>query len=152
MACKWLKSLTWGKKIKISEVAGEHLLISNTWLSSPVSKGKAFWGTAICMWIDLHWKVPALRYENAFCFQRSWDLGTFISPWHPEGAERATSISEFKRVIFVPSPSSEGSSTSAVSNSQLKPRATRSPAEQSWAYFIPSWCQTQNPQRGWKKV
>lgn len=97
-------------------------------------------------------KSASSQVWKCFLLPKEWDLGTFISPWHPEGAERATSISEFKRVIFVPSPSSEGSSTSAVSNSQLKPRATRSPAEQSWAYFIPSWCQTQNPQRGWKKV
>lgn len=119
-------------KIKISKVAGEHLLISNTWLSSPISKGKAFGGPAICMWIDLHWAVPALRYENAFWFPRS-DLGTFISPWHTEGAEQATSIPEFQRVISVPSPSSEGSATSAVANSQLKPR----PREKSWVYFTP---------------
>lgn len=67
-----------GKKIKISKVAGEYLLISNTWLSSRISKGKAFIGAEICMWIETRWKVSALRY-NALQSERH-KMGNFQFP------------------------------------------------------------------------
>lgn len=82
------------KKIKISEVAGEHLLISNRWLSSRVPKGKAFWGTAVRMWMDLHWRGSQVR--KSLLVTKEWDAGTFLSPWHAGGAERATRRQQFR--------------------------------------------------------
>lgn len=91
-------------KIKISKVAGEHLLISNTWLSSPISKGKAFGGPAICMWIDLHWAVPALRYENAFWFPRSEIWALSFLPDTLKGLNKPPAFLNFKGSFLSPAP------------------------------------------------
>lgn len=81
-------------------------------------------------------KVPALRYENAFCFQRSeiWQLSFLPDRLMGLNTPPAPAFLDLKMVISVPSPSSEGSPTSAVSNSHFKARATTNPAQQSWCH------------------
>lgn len=114
-----VKTLWQGEKIKISKVAGEYLLISNTWLSSRISKGKAFLGAEICMWIETRWKVSALRY-NAL---QSEDWGTFNSPWH---ADRLLNVPPALGYPF-PSPNQRLSTTFAKlpghPDSRLEPQA-----------------------------
>ena len=119
-------------------MAGESLLVSNTWLSFHISKGKAFWGSEICMWIETYWKVSASRY-NAFQFERQkmGELSVLSDMLQESWTHHQPGI-----VAAGPPPSSRWLATAFAKlcryPSYKLQEQQRAPPPLNWTYLIPS--------------